>query len=226
MPSGDDGARDDPLLSDRSWAVTSYGLDVEALAAAPNSHRDRRGRRVRGHLHRTHVAGRRRAARSTGEPLPKSSRRLPRRRVWIRGANRRHSRADSATSSIKAERLYGRRCCLPRGDTGRRSGSGADCAAAAKKIGTVVSHPPDAPVRRRGAEGLRLAIGGEDGWLGLEPPPGSVSSGAESGTRYSTDGPKASAGEQKSISTNATMLVCCGTTWSAAPRPAPTEQRE
>jgi pimeloyl-ACP methyl ester carboxylesterase len=35
MPSDDDGTRDDPLLSDRSWAVTSYGLDVEALAAAP-----------------------------------------------------------------------------------------------------------------------------------------------------------------------------------------------
>src|SRR5207248_3740173 len=35
MPSEDDGSRDDPLLSDRSWAVTSYRPDVEALAAAP-----------------------------------------------------------------------------------------------------------------------------------------------------------------------------------------------
>jgi hypothetical protein len=35
MPAGDDGSRDDPLLSDRSWAVTSYRIDVEALAAAP-----------------------------------------------------------------------------------------------------------------------------------------------------------------------------------------------
>ena len=35
MPTGDDGSRDNPLLSDRSWAVTSYRPDVEALAAAP-----------------------------------------------------------------------------------------------------------------------------------------------------------------------------------------------
>src|SRR5215208_6682357 len=35
MPTGDDGSRDDPLLSDRSWAVTSYRPDVDALAAAP-----------------------------------------------------------------------------------------------------------------------------------------------------------------------------------------------
>ena len=35
MPAGDDGSRDDPLLSDRSWAVSSYRPDVEALAAAP-----------------------------------------------------------------------------------------------------------------------------------------------------------------------------------------------
>jgi hypothetical protein len=35
MPSHDDGSRDDPLLSDRSWAVSSHRLDVDALAAAP-----------------------------------------------------------------------------------------------------------------------------------------------------------------------------------------------
>src|SRR5437763_1342633 len=35
MPAGDDGTRDDPLLSDRSWAVTSYRPDVDALRAAP-----------------------------------------------------------------------------------------------------------------------------------------------------------------------------------------------
>ena len=35
MPSEDNGARDDPLLSDRSWAVTSYRPDFAALAAAP-----------------------------------------------------------------------------------------------------------------------------------------------------------------------------------------------
>lgn len=35
MPTDDDGSRDDPLLSDRSWAVTSYRLDVDALEEAP-----------------------------------------------------------------------------------------------------------------------------------------------------------------------------------------------
>src|SRR5438270_6673822 len=35
MPSEDDGSRDDPLLSDRSSAITAYHPDVDALAAAP-----------------------------------------------------------------------------------------------------------------------------------------------------------------------------------------------
>ncbi|TDC53484.1 alpha/beta hydrolase [Actinomadura sp. KC345] len=35
MPDGDDGSRDDPLLSDRSWAVSDYRPDVAALTEAP-----------------------------------------------------------------------------------------------------------------------------------------------------------------------------------------------
>jgi pimeloyl-ACP methyl ester carboxylesterase len=35
MPTEDDGSRDSPLLSDRSWAITSYGPGFDALAAAP-----------------------------------------------------------------------------------------------------------------------------------------------------------------------------------------------
>ena len=35
MPAEDDGSRDDPLLSDRSWAISSYRPDVDALAVAP-----------------------------------------------------------------------------------------------------------------------------------------------------------------------------------------------
>ena len=35
MPTEDDGSRDDPLLSDRSWAVSGYRPDFDALAAAP-----------------------------------------------------------------------------------------------------------------------------------------------------------------------------------------------
>lgn len=34
MPTEDDGSRDDPLLSDRSWAVYDHRLDVDALATA------------------------------------------------------------------------------------------------------------------------------------------------------------------------------------------------
>jgi len=35
MPTVDDGSRDDPLLSDRSWAVSSYRPDFDALTLAP-----------------------------------------------------------------------------------------------------------------------------------------------------------------------------------------------
>jgi pimeloyl-ACP methyl ester carboxylesterase len=35
MSTEDDGSRDDPLISDRSWAVSSYRPDVDALTAAP-----------------------------------------------------------------------------------------------------------------------------------------------------------------------------------------------
>ncbi len=35
MPAVEDGSSDDPLLSDRSWPVSSYRPDFEALAAAP-----------------------------------------------------------------------------------------------------------------------------------------------------------------------------------------------
>ncbi|MFF0612704.1 alpha/beta fold hydrolase [Nocardia tengchongensis] len=35
MPTEDDGTRDDPLLSDVSWAVTAYSPDTAALKAAP-----------------------------------------------------------------------------------------------------------------------------------------------------------------------------------------------
>src|SRR5882757_2455776 len=35
MSTEDDGSRGDPLLSDRSWAISSYRPDVDALSAAP-----------------------------------------------------------------------------------------------------------------------------------------------------------------------------------------------
>ncbi|MEJ1088683.1 alpha/beta hydrolase [Microbacterium sp. Mu-80] len=35
MPADDDGSRDDPLLSDRSWAVTLYRPDLQTLQSSP-----------------------------------------------------------------------------------------------------------------------------------------------------------------------------------------------
>jgi pimeloyl-ACP methyl ester carboxylesterase len=35
MPTEDDGSRDDPLLSERSWAISSYRPDIKALTATP-----------------------------------------------------------------------------------------------------------------------------------------------------------------------------------------------
>ncbi len=35
MPTEDDGSRDSPLLSDRSWAVSGYRPDVDSLTASP-----------------------------------------------------------------------------------------------------------------------------------------------------------------------------------------------
>jgi pimeloyl-ACP methyl ester carboxylesterase len=35
MSTEDDGRRDDPLLSDRSWAITSYRPDIPALTSTP-----------------------------------------------------------------------------------------------------------------------------------------------------------------------------------------------
>jgi pimeloyl-ACP methyl ester carboxylesterase len=35
MSTEDDGSRGDPLLSDRSWAITSYRPDIDALASTP-----------------------------------------------------------------------------------------------------------------------------------------------------------------------------------------------
>ncbi len=35
MPTEDDGSREDPLLTDRSWAISGYRPDADALTAAP-----------------------------------------------------------------------------------------------------------------------------------------------------------------------------------------------
>ena len=63
MPTEDDGSRDDPLLSDRSWAVSGYRPDVEALTSAQTQVVIAVGE-VAGHLHQTHNHGHGRAAQS------------------------------------------------------------------------------------------------------------------------------------------------------------------
>ncbi len=122
MPTEDDGSRDDPLLSDRSWAVSGYRPDVDALARGAHARRDRRGRGVAGHLHRAHGGGHRRAARSAGDRVPEPPRRLSRRRVRIRRPTRDPSRANCATSSTTrtdpAKREGGRRASRRRDHPG------------------------------------------------------------------------------------------------------------
>ena len=60
MPSEDDGSRDDPLLSDRSWAVTGYRPDFDTLVAAPTRIVIAVGEESAARLHGTHVGGSRR----------------------------------------------------------------------------------------------------------------------------------------------------------------------
>ena len=67
MPADDDGSRDDPLLSDRSWAITSYRPDVGALAAAPTRVVIAVGEESDGDVHRSHLDGDRRRY-SVSEP--------------------------------------------------------------------------------------------------------------------------------------------------------------
>jgi pimeloyl-ACP methyl ester carboxylesterase len=88
MPTEDDGSRDDPLLSDRSWAVSSYRPRPRRAGGGAHACRNRRGRGVAEHVHRTHGGGHGRAARSAGDRVPKPPRRVPRRRVRIRRPTR------------------------------------------------------------------------------------------------------------------------------------------
>ena len=77
MPTDDDGSRDDPLLSDRSWAVSSYRPDLDELAAAPTRIVIAVGEEVCEHLHGARLGGDRRAARPACDRVPEPPRRLP-----------------------------------------------------------------------------------------------------------------------------------------------------
>ena len=84
LPTDDDGSRDDPLLSDRSWAITEYQPDAAALTDGADTCRHRRRRGVARDAHRAHGGGHRGAARAASRRVPQPSRWVPRRRVRLR----------------------------------------------------------------------------------------------------------------------------------------------
>ena len=83
MPADDDGSRDDPLLSDRSWAITSYRPEVAALVAAPTRVVIAVGEESDGVFTGRTSRGHRGAARRAPDRVPQPPRRLPRPRVRI-----------------------------------------------------------------------------------------------------------------------------------------------
>jgi pimeloyl-ACP methyl ester carboxylesterase len=88
MPTEDDGSRDDPLLSDRSWAVSSYRPDFDALSRAPTRIVIAVGEESLGTFTGRTAMATSRAARSRGDCVPEPPWRLPRRRVRLRRATR------------------------------------------------------------------------------------------------------------------------------------------
>ncbi len=143
MPAVDDGSRDDPLLSDRSSAVTSYCPDFEALIAAPTRIVIALGEEFGGNLHGTRFGGDGRTAGSEADSLPQSSRRVRGRRLRIRRqarsfcphASKRPHRVLSARVPVDS-RLHGThpRCW----DHLNRCDSQASCA----RLCSIASVPP------------------------------------------------------------------------------------
>jgi hypothetical protein len=74
MPTEDDGSRDDPLFSDRSWAVSGYRPNIDALTAAPTRVVIGVGEESRGHLHRTYLGDDGRTTRPAGDGVPEPPR--------------------------------------------------------------------------------------------------------------------------------------------------------
>ena len=74
MTTEDDGSRDDPLLSDRSAAVTSYRPDFDALRASPTRIVIGVGEEFDGHLHWSHVRRYGRTTWSEDDGLPQPPR--------------------------------------------------------------------------------------------------------------------------------------------------------
>ena len=102
MPTADDGSRDDPLLSDRSWAVGSYRPDVDALAAAPTRILIAVGEESEGTFTGRAAVATAELLGQPGDRVPKPPRRLPRRRVRIR----RPTRSPRAQASPRPRRPH------------------------------------------------------------------------------------------------------------------------
>ena len=155
LPAEDDGNRTDALLGQNIVSCTGYQPDFDALRAALDPDRHRRGHRVQGPARQPRGVRRRRAARHRARDLPQRPRRLPRRRVRPEGRSRRvrreaprgarrgltplrrHPRHPRRRRSISSGASVSRSPCGPRT-------SGAFQVAAGGAVGQV----PDGPGRR------------------------------------------------------------------------------
>ena len=110
MSSDDDGSRDDPLLSDRSWAITDYELDADALRAAPTRIVIGVGVETGDTYTGRTARGDRIPARPGGDRVPEPSRWVPRRRARLRRRARgvrRHAARGARRRSVTARRERG-----------------------------------------------------------------------------------------------------------------------
>ena len=134
MPAGDDGTRDDPLLSDRSWAITSYRPDADAL---------RRHRRGSSSPWARSPRARSRPARRPPPPSSSGSSRPCSRATTVASsaaspdtrASPRPSRGDCATSSTTA-RDAGHRWSRPR--LGQLAAFGPRCSSSMASLAVAV----------------------------------------------------------------------------------------
>jgi pimeloyl-ACP methyl ester carboxylesterase len=84
LPSDDDGARNDPLLSGVSNPITALSAEARGTGRCTYPGGDRRGHRVQGVHHLAHSGGARRGARHPADGVPEPPRWLHGRRVRVR----------------------------------------------------------------------------------------------------------------------------------------------
>ena len=105
MPAEDDGSRDDPLLSDRSWAISGYRPDVDALATASTRIVIAVGEESEGVFTGRTAVATAGVLGAGGDRVPQPPWRLPRRRVRLRRPAR-SVRAQAARGPRRALRQF------------------------------------------------------------------------------------------------------------------------